>query len=205
MPRSIEIHEPVQELWALGQDRLRVLSELAAERLLTRALISAAARDLNVSRSRCYELLRRFRASPTVTALLPRTRGRTSGARMLDGKVELIIETTIKEYYLNRRRPSVADLVREIERECVRQGLAAPSYNAVARRLVTLNQKDVLRLREGASVARRKLGRIVGRLTEEWPLGLVQIDHTLADVVLVSSEGRRPLKRPWLTLAIDVV
>jgi putative transposase len=35
-------------------------------------------------------------------------------------------------------------------------------------------------------------------------LRLVQIGHTLADVIVVSSKDRRPLRRPWSTLAIDV-
>lgn len=71
-------------------------------------------------------------------------------------------------------------------------------------RLRALDQQEVLRRRKGAGHARRRLGRIVGHLSEEHPLGLVQIDHTLADVVVVASSDRQPLQRPWLTLAIDV-
>jgi len=33
---------------------------------------------------------------------------------------------------------------------------------------------------------------------------VVQIDHTLVDVVVVDELERLPLRRPWLTLAIDV-
>jgi putative transposase len=33
---------------------------------------------------------------------------------------------------------------------------------------------------------------------------LVQIDHTLVDVIVVDSVSRQPIQRPWLTLAIDV-
>jgi putative transposase len=36
------------------------------------------------------------------------------------------------------------------------------------------------------------------------PLEVVQIDHTLVDVVVVDELERLPLGRPWLTLAIDV-
>ena len=36
------------------------------------------------------------------------------------------------------------------------------------------------------------------------PLEVVQIDHTLVDLIVVHEETRAPLKRPWLTLAIDV-
>jgi putative transposase len=35
-------------------------------------------------------------------------------------------------------------------------------------------------------------------------LELVQIDHTLADVMIVDSEHRRSIGRPWLSLAVDV-
>lgn len=38
----------------------------------------------------------------------------------------------------------------------------------------------------------------------ERPLEVVQIDHTLADIILVDQVERKPLARPWLTLAIDV-
>jgi putative transposase len=36
------------------------------------------------------------------------------------------------------------------------------------------------------------------------PLQVVQIDHTLVDVVVVDELERLPLGRPWLTLAVDV-
>ena len=71
MPSGIEPHQPDDETWALGEERLRVLVELAACGRLTAATMEAAARDLGIGRSRCYELLRRCRRSPTVTALLP--------------------------------------------------------------------------------------------------------------------------------------
>ncbi|WP_136661238.1 DDE-type integrase/transposase/recombinase [Nitratireductor sp. XY-223] len=39
----------------------------------------------------------------------------------------------------------------------------------------------------------------------ERPLEVIQIDHTFADIILVDQVERKPLARPWLTLAIDVV
>jgi putative transposase len=102
------------------------------------------------------------------------------------------------------RLPALADLVREIGRRCVQGGHAPPSYNAVARRLLDVDRREVLRRREGAAHARGKPGRIVGRLAEGQPLGLVRIDHTLAAVMVVSSRDRRPLGRPRLSLAVDV-
>jgi putative transposase len=35
-------------------------------------------------------------------------------------------------------------------------------------------------------------------------MDVVQIDHTLVDVMVVDREHRRSIGRPWLTLAVDV-
>ena len=204
MPRPIEIHEPDDRSWSLGEERRRVLAELAAdERTSTMAVIDAA-RDLGIQRTQCYALLRRFRQEPTVTALLPRARGRTRGARMLSPEAEALVAAAIDEFYLVRCCPTLAALVREIERRCAEKGLKAPSRKAITSRIRAHDQQEVLRRRRGAAYARSKLGRIVGRLAEDQPLGLVQVDHTLADVIVVSEGDRRPLQRPWLTLAVDV-
>jgi putative transposase len=37
-----------------------------------------------------------------------------------------------------------------------------------------------------------------------WPLAVVQIDHTPVELILVDDVHRRPVGRPWVTLAIDV-
>jgi hypothetical protein len=73
-------------------------------------------------------------------------------------------------------------------------GSGRPELQKVVARLHVRNQRDVLRMHMGAARARSKLGRIVGRLSEDRPLGLVQIDHTVVDVMVVSSQDRRPLK-----------
>ena len=36
------------------------------------------------------------------------------------------------------------------------------------------------------------------------PLGVVQIDHTKVDLILVDDISRQPVGRPWITLAIDI-
>jgi len=58
--------------------------------------------------------------------------------------------------------------------------------------------------REGRKAARDRFAPAVGSLEAAWPLSLVQIDHTLVDVIVVDSTKRAPIQRPWLTLAIDV-
>jgi putative transposase len=177
---------------------------LARAERTSAAAVDAAARELGIERAQCYRLLRRLRADLTVTSLLPRPSGRPAGLRLLGGEVETVVDAAIQEFYLSRRCPTPADLMRDVGRRCAAAGVPTPSRKAVIRRLRAIDQQEVLRRRKGADHARRKLGRVVGRLSEEHPLGLVQIDHTLADVIVVASSDRQPLQRPWLTLAIDV-
>lgn len=43
-----------------------------------------------------------------------------------------------------------------------------------------------------------------GSLVAKYPLEIVQVNHTQADVFLVSEYDRRVIGRPWLTKALDV-
>ncbi|CAM3664809.1 hypothetical protein POHY109586_18920 [Polaromonas hydrogenivorans] len=43
-----------------------------------------------------------------------------------------------------------------------------------------------------------------GHLVSNIPLEWVQIDHTQADVFVVDERLRKPIGRPWLSVAIDV-
>jgi putative transposase len=63
---------------------------------------------------------------------------------------------------------------------------------------------EVLAARRGRKAARDRYGPVTGSLVAEYPLSLIQIDHTLVDVIVVDADTRQPIQRPWLTLAIDV-
>jgi putative transposase len=99
----------------------------------------------------------------------------------------------------------VIALLREISRVCAEQQLKAPIYRTVRRRLSALDLEAVTRSRLGAKTA-RKLYQPVQRspFDDLLPLELVQIYHTQLDVIVVDESERRPIGRPWMTLAIDV-
>ena len=202
--RPLEIQDPDEATWEQGELRYRVLSPLLSTERTTADAVDAAARELGIGRAQCYRLLRKLRAERTVTALLPAGLGRRTGSRVLVEKVESVVASSIDDFYLDLRGPTVSDLMREIERRCADLGISAPSRTAVSQRIKDIDAREVTSRRKGATYARRKLGPVVGHLTEDRPLGLVQVDHTLADVMIVSASDRLSLQRPWLTLAIDV-
>jgi putative transposase len=162
--RCPEIHEVDPPSWAIGEHRFQVLLPLAVSERTTASAVDLAARELRFGRAQCYRLLRRLRTDLTVTAVLPRSGGRRDGQRLLDPAVESVVSKAIDEFYLDRRCPSLADLMRDIARRCAREGLRSPSRKAVTLRIEALDRREVLQRRKGAAHARRTLGRIVGRL-----------------------------------------
>jgi putative transposase len=75
----------------------------------------------------------------------------------------------------------------------------------VRNRIKALRDKEKLRRREGGKAVRDKYAPIQGVFPgANWPLAVVQIDHTPVDLILVDDVHRRPVGRPWVTLAIDV-
>ncbi|MGH6643735.1 MAG: Mu transposase C-terminal domain-containing protein, partial [Bradyrhizobium sp.] len=136
--------------------------------------------------------------------LLPRRRGPDRGISLLDEEVDALINEVIDAVYLTRQRPRIVHLVEEVRRRCVAGGLRAPGRKAITARVQARPAREVVAKREGRKAVRERYLPVIGSLESHWPLSLIQIDHTLVDVIVVDSETRAPIQRPWLTLAIDV-
>lgn len=168
-------------------------------------LLLAAAKEMGVSRSSAWGLYRRLKLNDArASALLPKRRGPKPGSRRLSPDVEGIIDRTLRQHFLVREPPSILRIVGEIRAECAAKGFQPPTRRTIKARLDAMDQREVLRKREGAKAARQVFEPRAGRLNVERPLEVVQIDHTLADIILVDHVERKPLARPWLTLAVDV-
>ena len=161
--------------------------------------------ELGVSKTTVWRWIRRLaEEGGRTSALVPRKRGRRNGSVMVPVDVEGIIEEHLTRYYLRRERPSLARVVTEIRSACLERGLQPPTRRTVQRRLDAMDAREVMKAREGAKAARQRFAPVTGRNRSERPLDVVQIDHTPADIILVDSFERKPIGRPWVTLAIDI-
>ncbi len=190
--------------WHKARRRFEVIRVLAKSPERTRSDAEAAAQALGCSATVVYRLLSRYLADPRLTSLLPGRRGRRHGQLLLLAEVDEVVQATIDEFYLIRQRPRVSDLVTEVQRRCRTLGLPKPSRKAINLRIGQRASVEVLAKRSGRKAARDRFGPATGTLTAPWPLALIQIDHTLVDVIAVDSTTRQPIQRPWLTIAIDV-
>ncbi|MFC5386463.1 Mu transposase C-terminal domain-containing protein [Aquamicrobium segne] len=165
--------------------------------------VAELAVEMDVSQATAYRLIKLFRAGGTVLSLVDRKRGRPEGHRTLDEKREKIVRTTIKACYLRRTRPTVSQLIRDVQSNCISAGLKPPHRRTIVARLHDIDLQKRAK-RRGESNIVKATTAVPGSFEVSRPLEVVQIDHTKADVFVVDEETRRPLGRPWLTLAMDV-
>jgi putative transposase len=191
--------------WSTALEREAIIRPLAQQLRLSQAIIDDAAKQLRLSRVAVYRLLRRYRERPQTSSLLPWTRGRHSNSRFLSKDREALIATCIRQFYLVKERPSLAALFQEVRRCFAEHQLPTPNYRTVVKRVAAIDPRLAMTKRDGAKAARDKFGPVgVSRLRPERLMEVLQIDHTPVDVIVVDQEQRRPIGRPWLTLAIDV-
>jgi putative transposase len=133
-------------------------------------------------------------------ALVPNVSGGGKGTSRIGKPVAELLDTVIREVYLTPQCRTAAAVIRETERRCQMAGVEPPSANTVRRRLRDLPQEERQRAR-----GMTKCIPVAGRTPPaRFPLDAVQIDHTKADVILVDPVDRKPIGRPWLTVAIDI-
>ena len=187
--------------WGVASQREAVIRPLADQVRLTETDVTTAAHQLKLSRATLYRLIGRYRQRPQTSSLLPWKRGRDSCTQILDREREDLIKVCIQDFYLTPQRPSMAAFLRELRRRFAERALPPPHYRTVRRRLEALNARQTVTKREGAKAARAKFGPVkTSPLHSLLPLDLIQIDHTLVDVILVDQRYRLPIGRPWLTL-----
>ena len=164
----------------------------------------AAAQALGLSARSVRRLVVRYKTSAQTTSLLAHQRGPHKRLRRLGADRERLIDAAIDQFYLVRPRKPMEEVYREVVRRCREQHWVAPARDTVISRIRALDARLVARRRLGAKSAEPVALSTPGMLEATEALELVQMDHTLADVMIVDSDHRRSIGRPWLSLAIDV-
>ena len=130
------------EDWALALAREAVIRPLTNQAELTEGLVATASAELGISRSLVYRLVAKFRKRPQVSSLLPGKRGRKAAARALSEAAEAVVREAIASVYLQREKPRLSDLLKEIQRQCQRKGLSVPNFRTVKRRVDAIDAKE---------------------------------------------------------------
>ena len=158
-----------------------------------------------VTTATVYRWLQRYQRSGRVSALIPSNRVVAGVKADCSSTPRRSSRRRSKTCILSGQKPSAQHVCVEVLRRCHNAGVTPPHPNTVRYRIHQLSDNVRLRRREGTKQPRRNTPRFrVIFPGADWPLAVVQIDHTPVDLILVDDIHRRPVGRPWMTLAMDV-
>ena len=194
--------------WQIAEERRRHIEPLLSAPSHQRAGGKAdkIAMAAGVSRPTIYRWVAAFRQTGLLSSLLP-----TSGLRggkgqsRLSPEVEAIITDCLENFHDTEQNASIASTVEEIRRRCSNAQLRLPALNTIRARIERTNGRERIARRKGEAAAHDQFDPVKGVIPDaDWPLALVQIDHTLLPVIIVDDVYRKSIRRAWITLAIDV-
>lgn len=201
---SPDLNAISDEEWSEANRRYQVIQPLLNKPGRTRIDVEIRAADFDLHASTLYGWLREYEAAGVLTALLPKRR-KDKGSTKLLAEQEAIISYEINDLYLTKQRVSVAKLIASIKKRCHQAKITAPHDNTIRNRVKHLDKQICVLKRKGRKAAEEQYSPNRGEFPgADWPLAVVQIDHTKLDIILVDDLYRRPIGRPWITLAIDV-
>jgi putative transposase len=202
--RSRPIDSLSEEELAEAKRRLEIIRPVLNLREGVSDAVKKQAKANNLGSATLYRWIKAYKDRGLLSDLAPRRKRRRMPKR-LDPKVEAIIWNVIEEHYLTSQKPSTEDTIKEINDRCKAARLKPPHPNTIRARIKAIDKKKAMERREGRKAAHDKYGDAAGHFPgADYPLAVVQIDHTKVDIELVDDEHRMPIGRPWLTLAIDV-
>lgn len=200
-----DLADIADEDWRIAQERLAAIKPLVDAGRLGRETVEARAKELNINPATLYRWIQRYKSYGVVSALIPQKRGWKQGNGRIEDDMEAVIEQVIRDFYLTPQRPTAQKAITEVLRICQARGISPPSPTAIRARISRIAEKTQLRGRGHKEKARNKFLPAAGTFPNAtFPLAVMQIDHTPADIILVDDVYRKPIGRPWITLAMDV-
>lgn len=201
---DVDIDAIAENDWRVAQTRYAAIEPLLNGQC-SRQAVEQRAQELTIDPATLYRWLSRYRSVDAISALIPMRRGWTQGKRRLGERTDAVITEVIQNFYLKPERPCAQKVVREVHRICDARSIERPSATAVRARIAAVPEYERLKRRGQVERAKNKFMATPGKFPgADYPLAVVQIDHTRVDIILVDDLHRKPIDRPWVTVAIDV-
>lgn len=204
-PKSkADIHQIPDAAWQVAERKYEIIQPLLEINDRSRKDVEARGKEYGIHANTLYKWIRVYEAKGRVSALQINARSDKGTTKLLK-EVEAIIATTVESEYLTRNPKSISRICGEIRRKCEDAKLPVPHTNTVRKRIDLLSDEVRISRRRGKKAAAQQFSPIRGHFPgADYPLSVIQIDHTKVDIILVDDIHRRPIGRPWITLAIDV-
>lgn len=199
--RHIDLENFSEEEMKEAKRRFEIIKPIIKSH--SRKEIEEHAESVDVAFTTLYNWLRAYRDNEKLSSLVPRRGRGGKGKSRLSKEQEVIVDAAIEEFYKSLKNPLVTQLKEEIDERCDTAGIKSPSLSTIRRRIDNLDRKEVVMSREGKKRAKSYKAYPDKNRDALYPMHILEMDHTLLDIVLVDDKYRLPLKRPWISVAID--
>jgi putative transposase len=200
-PNLKGVSELSESDWQTAKSRFEVISPI----IRGEQSVYTVARQSGVGKSTLYRWLEKYERTGLVTSLVNDENNGGRGKNRLPEEIDSIIQSVIEARYLTKQKITVKKVCQEIAMRCRGAGLKQPSYKAIRQRINNISSEDKLHRRYHRSIAQNRFKPLEGSFPgSDYPLAIVQIDHTPIDLIVVDDVYREPVGKPWITVAIDV-
>ena len=168
-----------------------------------RKLIAELRKRFGYNQATAYRRLKIVEVHGTADALLRAVRSDLGESRLTEA-VRKTIDDHLKEYRFVQEPKTLPDILELINGKCRKEGWDEISLTT----LWSFEQETPLKKKLEAQGQKKKATDAfrpkAGHLpNNEYPLAIIQVDHTPIQICLVDEEDRQPIGDAWLTLVID--
>lgn len=182
------------------QDGMAILKAPLGER---RKLIAALCKRFGYNQASAYRRLQIIKVHGTADALMRAVRSDLNKIRLSDEVVKTIREH-LQEFRFVAEPKTIPDILELINGKCRQNGwdeISEPTLRKFENELPLKKKLEAQgRKKEAADAFRSKAGHLP---CNDYPLAIVQVDHTPIQICLVDEVDRKPIGDAWLTLVID--
>lgn len=166
--------------------------------------VKAAAEYLCCHPATIYRWIKAYADTQRVSVLLRKKR-KDEGKKRLSVAQEEIIREAIESKYLTAEKPDAETVIEEVGLLCSQRTVKKPHGNTIRNRIDEVSDRTKMEKRRSKKIAAENYEPIRGSFPgADYPLAVVQIDHTPMDVIVVDEHDRLPIDRPFLTIVIEV-
>jgi putative transposase len=186
--------------WHVACRRFNAIKSLAERPGRLARRVADIAKMFAVTERTVKRWLSVYRKDPDIVALVPRQKGQRHGTRRLKPESERLLGDVIDIWAARAERLPVSWIVEECNRRARAQRVQVPSRRAVAARLRDRGLESLAQQR----FAQRSDPTLTLTPRTRQALAIMQIDHTLVDIMVVDEVLRKSMGRPWITVAFDI-
>lgn len=202
--KAVNLVKIAEKDWLIATKRFDLISSIFIVEN-NRGSVATIAQRAGVHKTTIYRWIKKYQRTGKVSSLINEENNGGRGKRRLNKEVETIIDLVINDRYLTTQRLTVKKITLEVAAKCKSIKLPAPDYGTVKKRINDISEEKRIAKRYNKSIANNLFEPIQGSFPgADYPLSVVQIDHTSLDIILVDEVNRETVGRPWITLAIDV-